>query len=372
MIRGLPFLTKKSATHAAFFGLMSVIVWQSSTTGVNRNSLLYSFISGEEVSEGPLDPSAYAQDSNGGTGGPRLAVVDASDVNLITFDDPEVQFAQTLGGTAVLAPNQPVVPEPGSDTSNKSKRPIIYTIAEDDTVASIAATFGISENTVLWANNLSSRDVLKVGDHLTILSTTGVLHTVQSGDTVLAIAQAYNVKGKNIAEYNGLEDSSKLSIGQKLIIPDGYISPRTTPQIVSGDTRLARDATDGPTPAPKESAGFGWVWPTTTRHIAQYMRWGHTGIDIDNRSRPPVYATQAGTVEFAGWLGGYGNLMIINHGNGMTSHYAHLDKFYASKGQSVSAGAAIAQMGSTGRSTGSHLHFEVRRGGRPIDPMSIF
>lgn len=368
-------LSKKSAVHVAFFGLMAAVAWQNQhANSVDHNSLLFSFISGEQVSEGPLDPSAYANTDVAGVGGPRLAAASASDVNLITFDDPEVQFADTLGGNALVAPLQPLVPEPGSDTGSDSpsKKSHVYTVQEGDTIADIAAQFDISANTILWANGLNSRDTIKVGDHLTILPTTGVLHTVDSGDTVLGVAQKYDAKASEIVDYNGLEDSSKLSIGQKLIVPDGYIAPRAAPQIVPGDTRLARDETDGPTPAPAPDAGAGLGWPTTTRHLSQYFRWGHTGVDIDDRSRPPIYAASGGTVEYAGWLGGYGNLIILKHGNGLTTHYAHLDKFYVSRGQEVAKGGAIGQMGSTGRSTGPHLHFEVRQDGRPINPLGMY
>lgn len=378
----VPSFSKNSAVHAAFLGLMGVVAWQSQAgTNINRQSLFYEIISGEEVAEGPLDPSAYASAEGLGTGGPRIAAASASDLNLITFDDPEVSFAQTLGGNAVVAPLQPLVPEPGSeDTSGtktqvtKSTKPQIYTVQEGDTIASIAAQFDISENTILWANGLSARDVIKVSDHLTILPITGVLHTVTSGDTVLGIAEEYEAKATDIVEYNGLSDSSRLSIGQKLVVPDGYIAPRTAPPVAASNQRIARESNDGPTPPPSEagSSGSGFIWPTTTKHISQYFRWGHTGIDIDNRSRPSVFAAQAGTVEFVGWLGGYGNLVIINHGSGITTYYAHNEKFYVAKGQSVKAGDAIAKMGSTGRSTGPHVHFEVRRNGSPINPLSMY
>jgi len=371
-----PGLSKKSVVHASFFGLMSVVVWQSQAVGsIDRSSLLYSFISGEEVSEGPLDPSAYAQSDAPGTGGARLAVVDATDLNLITFDDPEVTFAETLGGNAVVAPLQPVVPEPGSDddqSAPSSKKPSVYTVQEGDTIASIAAKFDISVNTVLWANGLSSREVIKVGDHITVLPVTGVMHTVTSGDTLLALADKYDAKASDIIEFNNLGDGSRLSIGQRVIIPDGYIAPETAPAIVSNDTRIARDSDEGPTPPPAPVTGQGFIWPTVTNHISQAFRWGHTGVDIDNRSRPSVFAATDGTVEFAGWLGGYGNLLIVNHGDGLSTYYAHLDKFYVSKGQKVAKGAAIGKMGSTGRSTGPHLHFEVRRNGRPVNPMGMY
>lgn len=352
---------------------MCGVVWQSNAgAGIDQTSLLYSFVSGEEVVEGPLDPSAYAQQDGPGVGGDRLAAIDASDANLITFDDPEVQFAETLGGNAVVAPLQPLVPEPGSETK-PAKRSTIYTVEEGDTIAAIAAKFDISENTVLWANGLSSRNILKVGDHLTILPTTGVVHTVQSGDTVSAIASKYEVKGADIIAYNNLSEEAALSIGQKVIVPDGYIAPQQAPRIFPRDARVAeRDADDGPTPEPAPFAGNGFAWPTATKHISQYFKWGHTGIDIDNRSRPAIYAASSGTVEFTGWLGGYGNLVIINHGGGVSTYYGHLDKFYVSQGQTVTKGAAIAKMGSTGRSTGPHVHFEVRKNGHPINPLGMY
>jgi len=370
--------TKRYVVHAVLLILVVSIALQGRVmAGIDHSSLLYTLVSGEEIIEGPLDPSAYAQVDTPGIGGARLAAINADlSVDIITFDDPEVGFAATLGGNAVVAPLSPVVPEPGSEAtgedsaaSPKSKKSRVYTVQDGDTIASIAAQFNVSTNTVLWANGLSERATIKVGDHITILPTTGVLHTVKSGDTVLGIAEKYDVKGREIAEYNRMDDSNKLSIGQKIIVPDGYVGPASAPSIVSGDTRMTAS---GPTPEPAKVQGAGFVWPTASRHISQYFRWGHTGIDIDNRSRPPVYAAQAGTVEFAGWLGGYGNLLIINHGGGLQTYYAHNDIHYVAKGAKVAKGAAIAKMGSTGRSSGPHLHFEVRKGGRPINPQGMF
>jgi len=337
--------------------------------GLDHSSLLYTLVSGEEIAEGPLDPTAYAQTDTPGIGGARLAAVDAGlGIDIITFDDPEVNFSATLGGNAVVGPLSPIAAEPGSETTVSGTKEIrIYTVEDGDTIASIAAQFNISDNTVLWANGLSSRDTINVGDHLTILPTTGVLHTVASGDTILALANKYEIDADEIVDYNNLPDSHSLSIGQKLIIPDGYIAPQTAPTIGSG-TRIA----DEPAPPSITGSGSGLLWPTATKHISQYFRWGHTGIDIDNRSRPPIYAAQSGTVEFAGRLGGYGNLLIVNHGGGLQTYYAHLEKFYVGQGEAVTKGDAIAKMGSTGRSTGPHLHFEVRKGGRPINPLGMF
>ena len=372
--------SKRVLMHASLFSLVGVVTWQSNAAaGIDRTSLLYSFISGEEVIEGPLDPSAYAQTDSPGAQGSRLAAIDTSSTDLITFDDPEVQFAETLGGSAVLAPAQPLVPEPGTDEAGQpgssNKKPFIYTVEDGDTIASIAAKFNVSTNTILWANDLSSRTVIKVGDHLTVLPITGVLHTVLSGDTVGEIAGKYDAKGKDIIAFNRLDDEGKLKIGQKVIVPDGAISaPAQIPRIVPQNAHVAdRDNGPGPTPEPATGIGSGWVWPTATRHLSQYFgARGHTGIDIDNRSRPAIFAAQPGTVQFAGWLGGYGNLIIVDHGGGITTYYAHLEKFYVSRGEKVGKGAAIAKMGSTGRSTGPHLHFEVRKNGRPINPLGMY
>lgn len=358
----------------AFLSLMIGVAWQSKITAVtDRNSLLYNIVAGEEVIEGPLDPSAYASTDAPGVGGARLAALEGNiGIELITFDDPEVNFASALGGNAVIAPLSPLEPEPGSQQparSPSSQKSLIYTIQADDTIASISAKYNISTNTILWANGLSKNDTIRVGDHLTILPTTGVLHTVKSGDTVLKLAGAYEANATDIIKYNSLDENAKLGIGQKIIIPDGYISPRAAPRIASSGSNLASGKT---VPPPSTATGTGLIWPTTSKHLSQYFRWGHTGIDIDNRSRPPIYAAAAGTVEFSGRLGGYGNIIIINHGGGLTTYYAHNEINYVKKGETVTKGTAIAKMGSSGRSTGPHLHFEVRKHGRPINPLSMY
>lgn len=339
-------------------------------TRAPHDSLFYTLLVGDEVREGPLDPAAYAQEDSPGVGGARLAVAEAGlGVDIITFDSPEVNFVSQLGGNAVVAPLSPVIEE---ETEQKKAKPRtgeskIYTVQSGDTVASVAEKFNLETTTILWANGLSKNDPIKIGDHLTILPTDGILHTVRSGDTLLAIARNYQAEALKIKEFNGMEDSHKLSVGQKLIIPEGKVAP----SIPTQPTRVLAD-NSGPAPASKTPSGSGFVWPTTTKHISQYFRWGHTGIDIDNRSMPAIYAADGGTVEFAGWLGAYGNLVIVNHGGGLQTYYAHNSKFYVSKGDKVAKGQAIAQMGSTGRSTGPHVHFEVRQNGRPINPLGMY
>lgn len=286
--------------------------------------------------------------------------------------EEEFQASQIVGGNAVVAFPEPVVAEPGSEPgAGRRNRIITHTVRSEETAESIAKEYGISLNTVLWANNLRANDKIKVGDVLTILPTTGVLHFVKSGDTVVGLAQKYDANGKEIVAYNGLEDSSKLSIGQRLIIPDGAMPAPVTPRF----TTPSHDQPDSAVPVPPSTlaSGDGFLWPTVTRHLSQGFRWGHTGVDIDNRTpNTPIYAAAAGTVEFSGWLGGYGNLVIVNHGNGLSTYYAHNRQNHVTKGQSVTKGQAVATMGSTGRSTGPHLHFEVRKNGIPQNPLAYF
>lgn len=323
------------------------------------------------MTEGALDPSAYAQVDGPGIGGARLAAIEVSDTNidLITFEDPEANFSNTLGGTAVVAPLQPLVAEPGTDNAAEARRrPFIYTIEDGDTVAGIAARFNVSENTVLWANGLSSRDVLKVGDHLTILPITGVLHTVQSGDTVVGIAKKYDAKAEDIVKDNDLEDSSSISTGRKLLVRDGAIAPASTPRIVpSGTISDPNEAV----PPPVVAEGSGLLRPVGGYVSQHFGRWGHSGTDIAGNAGQTIHAALAGTVDFSGWQGGYGKVVKINHGNGLQTLYAHASTNYVSTGQAVNKGDAISRVGTTGRSSGDHLHFEVMQNGNRVNPCSL-
>lgn len=288
---------------------------------------------------------------------------------MITFEDPEANFSNTLGGTAVVAPLQPLVAEPGTDNAAEARRrPFIYTIEDGDTVADIAARFNVSANTVLWANGLSSRHTLKVGDHLTILPITGVLHTVRSGDTVEAIADTYGVRGQTIAEYNVLEDSGKLNIGQKLIIPDGAAPSVSTPRIVPSGTISDPNEV---VPPPVVAEGSGLLRPVGGYVSQHFGRWGHSGTDIAGNAGQTIHAALAGTVDFSGWQGGYGKVVKINHGNGLQTLYAHASTNYVSTGQAVNKGDAISRVGTTGRSSGDHLHFEVMQNGNRVNPCSL-
>lgn len=251
--------------------------------------------------------------------------------------------------------------KPDLAATSKGIRPresiIDYIIKAGDTVSTIAAQFGVSVNTILWENNLSAYSLIRPGDKLTILQMTGVSHSVKRGETLASIAIKYGIEQNIILEANKLGGADKLAVGQKLIIPGGrviYTAPKQAARNVS-----AGSITDLFKPENLKSfVSNKLAWPTVGARITQYYSWRHHAIDIANKIGTPIYACDAGVVEVAGWGTGYGNQIVINHGGGRKSRYAHMSKFYAKKGDTVKKGEAIGAMGSTGYSTGSHVHFE--------------
>jgi murein DD-endopeptidase MepM/ murein hydrolase activator NlpD len=254
-----------------------------------------------------------------------------------------------------------------------TKRPrtgnINYTVLPGDTVSTIAEQFDISVSTILWENSLSAYSIIRPGDQLVILPTTGVTHTVAKGENLANIAMKYNVGENVVLETNKLASASNLQIGQKLLIPNGrkleYASYK--PVRVSGLSAI-RDFVSSPNAKPK--AGNKMNWPTAGARITQYFSWRHYAVDIANKIGTPIYAADSGTIEYVGWGKGYGNQILINHGGGKKTRYAHLSKAFVKSGQEVSKGQNIGAMGSTGWSTGSHLHFEVIINGAKYNPLN--
>lgn len=235
---------------------------------------------------------------------------------------------------------------------------IYYAVETGDTISTIAAKFDISVNTILWENNLSAYSLIRPSDKLAILQVSGITYKVKSGDTIDNIAKNFNVESSAILEINKLANNNRLRIGDQLIIPGGKKNSYAKQPVVHYNGLTA--ITDLLKPkAIKPLKGNKMSWPTVGYRITQYYSWGHHAIDIANKVGTPIYAADAGTIEILGWQRGYGNTIVINHGGGKKTRYGHMSKFYAKKGQFVDKGEAIAAMGSTGRSTGPHLHFEI-------------
>ncbi len=248
-----------------------------------------------------------------------------------------------------------------------------YVVQAGDTASTIAAEFGVSTKTILWSNNLSDASLIKPGQTLNILPTTGVAHTVKSGETIDGIAQKYSTTADKIIEFNNFIDASDLIAGVEIIIPDGE-QPAPPPPPKTTQLASVRSVFSGSTtPVGGNAAavsGGSYQWPTSCTRISQYYGYRHTGIDIDCEFDDPIYAAEAGTVVSAGWGGGYGIQVVISHSNGTQTRYAHLSRVDVSAGQTVSKGQWLGPMGSTGYSTGSHLHYEVIVGGSTVNPFS--
>jgi len=256
--------------------------------------------------------------------------------------------------------------DPNIDTqiSSKVRDSIIdYDVQNGDSVTTIAKKFGVSEDTIRWENDLT-KDKIKVGQTLKILPVTGIAHRVSKGDTVYSIAKKYDSDPQSIVDFpfNTFtnDETFELAIGQIVIVPDG-VMPKV--QIAPRARQMTPDA--------GSVTGSGkFVWPTQGR-LTQYFSWYHPGLDIANPSLPGVVAADSGRVIYAGWDStGYGNMVLIDHGNGFKTRYGHLSQIMVISGQSVGRGQAVGRMGSTGKSTGPHTHFEIYLNGARVNPLS--
>ena len=230
----------------------------------------------------------------------------------------------------------------------------IYIVQAGDTVQGIAAYYGLQPETLMWSNPAieDTPDLLKIGQEVIILPIDGVYHEVQAGDSLSSIAQKYKVETTAITAVSW----------NNLTPPDFAITPGMK-LIVAGGTKplITKVVTSYSGPVPTGATGSGqFSWPVLGRITQDYWS-GHRAIDIGVPSNTPVYAADSGYVSFVGWTDvGYGYLVRIDHGNGYETWYAHNNSFAVTLGESVERGQVIAYSGSTGRSSGPHVHFEIR------------
>lgn len=239
-----------------------------------------------------------------------------------------------------------------------------YVVHKGDTLAQVAKMFDVSVDTIVWANELDRKASLRAGQTLVILPIDGVLYTVKKGDTLRSIAKKYKGDIDEIIAYNDLGEDTVLAIGDTLIIPNG--EQATSPAIKTA-------------PRPSSSARFAsypsydgyYLFPLQSGKRSQGLH-GHNGVDYGAPRGTTVYAAADGVVKVSNyrsgnpWFGGYGNYIMIEHPNGTQTLYAHLSAVDVSVGDTVSKGQTIGKTGNTGRSTGPHLHFEVRGAKNPF------
>lgn len=273
--------------------------------------------------------------------------------------------SQTISGNALIAQSGPAGTTATIAKIPQSGRISVYTVRPGDTLSEIAGMFDVSVNTIVWANNLKSIRDVHPGDILVILPVSGVERTVVKNDTLKSLAKKYSADAEEIAQFNGLDQTIPLVIGSTIIIPGGEIAP-PAPSV--------RSSRQSSTIHGQYLGGGGSVQPGYYSHpmpggvITQSIH-GWNGVDIGAARGTTIHAAADGTVIIArngGWNGGYGNYVVIIHNNGSQTLYSHMRSVIVSPGQKVSSGQIIGYVGSTGLSTGSHLHFEVRGAANPF------
>jgi murein DD-endopeptidase MepM/ murein hydrolase activator NlpD len=320
-------------------------------------------------------PSAQADSVSG-------SLLSQNSQKMALLQAPVNSDAQAATDEDVLVDNSALVPGAGSFNKNASTTASsqdlntgsdneikTYKVQAGDTLSGIAQKFGISVNTIVWANNVSRKDTLKAGSTLVILPISGVQHKIQPGDTLSSIAQKYKSDTAEILSYNDIEENS-LKVGDVIMIPDGELDVPVKPT-----TQPTKSHPTTQTQALGSSAS-GFVTAMNGYYIRPILGGqktqgihGNNAVDLAEACGSNIYASADGKVIVSkndnGWNGGYGNYIVIQHNNGSQTLYGHMQTTYVSVDDTVKQGQNIGLLGNTGKVhgvTGCHVHFEIRNG----------
>jgi murein DD-endopeptidase MepM/ murein hydrolase activator NlpD len=280
------------------------------------------------------------------------------------------------GGDITTVDNEALIAESGpsgtiADISDTVSTGQIskYVVRKGDTLSGIAKMFGVSTNTIIWANDVSVK-TLKEGQVLVILPVSGTIHTIVKGDTLNSIAKKYKADKEEISQFNNLEEGVILSLGDTLIIPDGEGSTR-----VSGASAVSGNTSGNPYRGGSGPSYEGYYIRPVIGGVKTQGIHGYNGIDIASSYGSNILASASGEViisRSSGWNGGYGSYVVISHSNGTQTLYSHLSNTLVSEGSYVVQGQVIGLMGNTGKvipargGNGTHLHFEIRGAKNPF------
>jgi len=290
-------------------------------------------------------------------GGSLVSPAQASIVDFSADDEEENMDAALIQGSSLVSS---AAPDLNSAFASFRKNIVTYKVVAGDIPEKIAASFNINTYTLLWANNLKETDVIKPGDELVILPINGIRIKIAEGDTIEKLAKKYNAKADEVLAFNDIKDGNNLEVDEYIIIPAGEIptSSKVKPQPIPTAPKYAQQPTKINNWLISPTTGYNWG-----------RLHGYNAVDIANKCGTPIYAAAAGKVilsDSVGWNGGYGKYIKIQHPNGVVTLYAHGSSLLVSAGAKVSQGQLIMYMGTTGRSTGCHLHFEVHGAKNPL------
>ncbi|MEK7462370.1 MAG: M23 family metallopeptidase [Patescibacteria group bacterium] len=291
--------------------------------------------------------------------------VTASDIALISAQQNPDPSGSRGGAELIVDENALVSSGPvGADQvaeGNNNGEIRVYTVREGDSLGEVAEMFSVTTNTIRWANDLSKDTEIQPGQTLVILPIAGVRHIVKSGDSISSIAKKYEGNEEEILSFNQLASASEIVVGDTLIIPGGELHSSTAPV---KETKSGKGKSGG-----TSGGGAGFTHPAPGSVKTQGIH-GYNGVDLAGSLGSTIRAAAAGEVIVAkgggGWNGGYGNYIVVKHRNGTQTLYAHLSSLSVGVGSYVEQGQTIGGMGNTGKSTGTHLHFEVRGGRNPF------
>jgi len=307
----------------------------------------------------------------------------------VRLDEQKIVNLENFGGPRVaVATDGALIPEfsPASvdyeiaEVTSSSGQIVVYTVQSGDTISEIAERYGISTNTIRWANGIKKGDSISVNQELVLLPITGIQVEIKEGDTISTIASRYASDAEEIANYNSLTVDETLKVGEKIIIPDGELGAeevqvatsrreeQTTKEVSEPEQEVRKSSPSSSTLAKRKELEEYFIRPVEGV-VTQRFHGPYEAFDIGNKVGTPIVAMAEGVVVLSrdsGWNGGYGQYIVIKHPNKTQTLYAHLSKNDVVQGQRVTQGQKIGELGNTGRSTGPHLHFEVRGDPDPV------
>lgn len=282
-------------------------------------------------------------------------------VALLSYESLPVSYSSRGGGsvdivdTSALKSNQESVDSTTPVAASKGGNISVYVVQEGDSLSEIAEMFNISTNTIIWANDLNGHSI-SPSQQLLILPMSGVRHLVEEGDTIESLAKKYNGDPEKIRDFNGLGEDDILAVGSSVNIPDGEVK-RPVARATAVSARSS------------SSTNSSWlIAPLKSYRKTQGIH-GYNAVDLAAPQGSAIMAAASGTVVTAkssGWNGGYGNYVVIRHSNGVQTLYSHFGAVLVSPGQEVVQGQVLGYIGMTGKTTGPHVHFEVRGATNPF------